>query len=188
MTDHSHDSGHGHGAHAHGGVHDLKKYGAIFVALCILSAMSFWTYSDFWPSALDTAAVKRMFMMAVSCTKAMLVILFFMHLKYEASWKYVLTIPASFMSLFLVLALIPDIGSRVNGFRFELLKMERAGGRFAIERRQRMATDEDARLLSEASANLAKEHAPHEESHEAKPKRGKKSKKSKAKEAATSSE
>ena len=34
------------------------------------------------------------FMMAVSCTKAMLVILFFMHVKYEANWKYVLTIPA----------------------------------------------------------------------------------------------
>ena len=33
-------------------------------------------------------------MMAVSCTKAMLVILFFMHVKYEANWKYVLTIPA----------------------------------------------------------------------------------------------
>ena len=32
-------------------------------------------------------------MMAVSCTKAMLVILFFMHVKYEANWKYVLTIP-----------------------------------------------------------------------------------------------
>jgi cytochrome c oxidase subunit 4 len=51
-------------------------------------------------------------MMAVSCTKAMLVILFFMHVKYEASWKYVLTIPAAFMSIFLILALVPDIGMR----------------------------------------------------------------------------
>ena len=51
-------------------------------------------------------------MMAVSCTKAMLVILFFMHVKYEANWKYVLTIPAAFMSLFLLLALVPDVGMR----------------------------------------------------------------------------
>jgi cytochrome c oxidase subunit 4 len=51
-------------------------------------------------------------MMAVSCTKALLVILFFMHVKYEANWKYVLTIPAAFMSLFLLLALVPDIGMR----------------------------------------------------------------------------
>jgi cytochrome c oxidase subunit 4 len=42
----------------------------------------------------------------------MLVILFFMHVKYEANWKYVLTIPAAFMSLFLLFALVPDIGLR----------------------------------------------------------------------------
>ncbi len=51
-------------------------------------------------------------MMAVSCTKAMLVILFFMHVKYEANWKYVLTIPAGFMSIFLILMLVPDVGMR----------------------------------------------------------------------------
>jgi cytochrome c oxidase subunit 4 len=42
----------------------------------------------------------------------MLVVLFFMHVKYEANWKYVLTIPAAFMSLFLILALVPDVGLR----------------------------------------------------------------------------
>ena len=51
-------------------------------------------------------------MMAVSCAKAMLVILFFMHVMWEANWKYVLTIPASMMSMFLLLMLIPDIGRR----------------------------------------------------------------------------
>ena len=35
--------------------------------------------------------------------------LFFMHLKYEANWKYVLTIPASIMAIFLILALVPDV-------------------------------------------------------------------------------
>ena len=44
-----------------------------------------------------------------------LVILFFMHVKYEANWKYVLTIPASIMTMFLVVALVPDVGLRVNG-------------------------------------------------------------------------
>ena len=53
-------------------------------------------------------------MMAVSCTKAMLVIMFFMHLLWEANWKWVLTIPASFMSIFLMLMLVPDIGWRQN--------------------------------------------------------------------------
>jgi cytochrome c oxidase subunit 4 len=60
-------------------------------------------------------------MMAVSCTKAMLVILFFMHLLWEANWKYVLTIPAAMMSVFLVLMLVPDVGMRVRGYSEERL-------------------------------------------------------------------
>ena len=60
-------------------------------------------------------------MMAVSCAKALLVILFFMHLKWEANWKYVLTIPASLMSLFLVLMLVPDIGRRTRVYSEERL-------------------------------------------------------------------
>jgi cytochrome c oxidase subunit 4 len=51
-------------------------------------------------------------MMAVSCTKAMLVVLFFMHVWWEANWKYVLTIPAAMMALFLVIMLVPDVGLR----------------------------------------------------------------------------
>jgi cytochrome c oxidase subunit 4 len=53
-------------------------------------------------------------MMAVSCSKAMLVILFFMHLLWEANWKWILTIPASGMSIFLALALVPDVAWRQN--------------------------------------------------------------------------
>ena len=58
--------------------------------------------------------VSRAFMMAVSCTKAMLVIMFFMHLKWEANWKWVLTVPASIMSAILIIALIPDVGMRMR--------------------------------------------------------------------------
>ena len=89
----------------------IAKYIYVFIALCILTSMSFFTYSSYWPWK-DQPGFGRTFMMAVSCTKAMLVILFFMHVKYEANWKYVLTIPAAFMSLFLLLALVPDVGMR----------------------------------------------------------------------------
>jgi cytochrome c oxidase subunit 4 len=58
-------------------------------------------------------------MMAVSCAKALLVILFFMHLLWEANWKYVLTIPASMMSIFLLLMLVPDIGRRTTKYSEE---------------------------------------------------------------------
>ena len=52
--------------------------------------------------------------MAVSCTKAMLVVLFFMHVLWEANWKYVLTIPAAMMAIFLALMLVPDVGMRTR--------------------------------------------------------------------------
>jgi cytochrome c oxidase subunit 4 len=98
------DASHGHDAPAGNG-----KYLVVFAALCVLTGASFFTYSDAWPWH-DKPEIGRTFMIAVSCVKASLVILFFMHLKYESgAWKYVLTIPAAMMSLFLVLALVPDV-------------------------------------------------------------------------------
>ena len=99
--------------HDHGGV---GKYLLVFAALCVLTGASFFTYSRFWPFDKHVAWA---FMMAVSCTKAMLVILFFMHVKYEANWKYVLTIPAGMMSIFLMLMLVPDIGMRTHWYSEE---------------------------------------------------------------------
>jgi cytochrome c oxidase subunit 4 len=96
----------GHGHEDHGG---LAKYVYVCIALCILSSASFITVSKWWPFDQHVAWA---FMMAVSCGKALLVVLFFMHVKYEASWKYVLTIPASIMAVFLALALVPDVGLR----------------------------------------------------------------------------
>jgi cytochrome c oxidase subunit 4 len=113
---------HGH-EHAHdAAAHDvgIAKYIYVFIALCILTTMSFFTYSSYWPFHAQPN-IGRAFMMAVSCTKALLVILFFMHVKYEANWKYVLTIPAAFMSLFLLMALVPDIGMRSRWFSEERL-------------------------------------------------------------------
>ena len=78
-----------HDDHDHGGI---GKYIVVFVALCILTLCSFLTYFDFWDQRVPDN-ISRIFMMAVSCTKAMLVILFFMHLLWEANWKYVLPFP-----------------------------------------------------------------------------------------------
>jgi cytochrome c oxidase subunit 4 len=115
---HAHDHGHGehgHGDHSHGGheAHSvgIAKYIYVFIALCLLTGASFFTQSDWWKEHFSPQ-VSWAFMMAVSCTKAMLVILFFMHILYEANWKFVLTIPAALMSVFLVLMLIPDVGMR----------------------------------------------------------------------------
>ena len=150
---------HDHAGHDdHGG---NAKYIFVFFALCVLTTMSFFTYSSYWPW--QDAAVKRLFMTAVSCTKAMLVILFFMHVKYEANWKYVLTIPASIMSVFLCLALVPDIGARVNGlFGYQ--------GRYSAERNEHIGRVEENgkvlydanRLMLDASTEVVHHGASHE--------------------------
>ena len=100
---HSHD----HDDHSHGG---FGTYMGVFGGLIILTAVSFWLGNS---SLKDTMPISAWAgMMAVSCGKAMLVILFFMHLKWEANWKYVLTIPAAMMAIFLTIMLVPDIGLR----------------------------------------------------------------------------
>ncbi len=104
-----------HPDHHAGGI---GQYLGVFLALCLLTGASFFTTSPYWPFK-ETDSIGWAFMMAVSCTKAMLVILFFMHLKWEANWKYVLTIPAAFMSVFLVCMMIPDIGLRTRTYSEE---------------------------------------------------------------------
>ncbi len=99
-----HDTGEHH--EDHGG---LGKYYVVFFCLCILTFCSFMTVSEYWTFDKRPTWI---FMMGVSCTKAMLVILCFMHLWWEANWKYVLTIPAALMSVFLLLMLTPDVGCR----------------------------------------------------------------------------
>jgi cytochrome c oxidase subunit 4 len=105
-----------HDDHAHGGV---RLYLMVFGVLCVLTALSFAVGS----SDLMTTHKKIAWalMMAISCGKALLVIMFFMHLLWEANWKWVLTIPASMMSIFLVLMLVPDVGRRGHNYSEERL-------------------------------------------------------------------
>jgi cytochrome c oxidase subunit 4 len=112
MADHAHSTSHGHEAHADGHGHGgVGKYVAVFFALCILTAISFGV-GNWHALRVSSPGTMWAIMMAVSCCKALLVILFFMHILWEANWKYVLTVPASLMSIFLMLMLVPDIGRR----------------------------------------------------------------------------
>ncbi|MFI4874159.1 MAG: cytochrome C oxidase subunit IV family protein [Blastopirellula sp. JB062] len=106
----SHD--HADHEHDHGGT---GKYWLVFAALCGLTLCSFLTYFEMWHNTIPVS-VSRAFMMAVSCSKALLVMAFFMHLIWEANWKWVLTVPAAMMSIFLVCMLIPDIGYRTSHY------------------------------------------------------------------------
>ena len=137
-------NGHDHNSHGHGGI---GKYLLVFLALCGLTTMSFLTYSSVWPWR-DQPHVGWAFMMAVSCTKALLVVLFFMHVFWEANWKYVLTIPAAMMAIFLALMLVPDVGMRTR-----MVSQERA---------LRMARTSDVLLMEQAAeAKVLAEPAAH---------------------------
>jgi cytochrome c oxidase subunit IV len=108
----SHTGHTGHHEEHHG---SLRIFLMVFGGLCILTFCSFASAQIF----ADTPVVSWIIMMAISCMKALLVISFFMHLLWEANWKYVLTIPASIMSILIVLLLIPDIGRRTRMYSEE---------------------------------------------------------------------
>lgn len=114
------DKSKAHGDHAHDDHGGVGKYVAVFLVLCVLTGASFMTYFPFWHDHIPQP-VSRTFMMAVSCMKALLVMGFFMHLIWEANWKFVLTIPAGMMSIFLILMLVPDIGCRYQNYSEERL-------------------------------------------------------------------
>ena len=115
MNAHSSPDEHHEHHEAHG---STAVYLGVFFALCVLTTISFLTYFEWWRDVVPSE-MSRLVMMAVSCTKAMLVIMFFMHLKWEANWKWVLTVPASVMSALLILALVPDVGLRMRHASYE---------------------------------------------------------------------
>jgi cytochrome c oxidase subunit 4 len=49
--------------------------------------------------------------LAVASAKALLVMIYFMHLKFEGRWKFVLLAPTIILALGLPLALLPDVGA-----------------------------------------------------------------------------
>ena len=88
--------------HEHGHV----NYFIVFIALCVFTAIS--VAFDF--VKFDNRAVLIVLVLAVAVAKATCVMLFFMHLKFEGNWKYVLLGPTTILAIGLPLALLPDIG------------------------------------------------------------------------------
>ena len=137
MSDHSQHDEHGHEEHDHGPV-----FFNVFIGLLVLTATSFFVGN--WDVTMSRPLVGWTLMMAISCAKALLVISFFMHLRWEANWKYVLTIPASIMSVFLVLMLIPDVMQR---------------GEYLSEERLRYSAVEEAEASLEANEHGEEGHS-----------------------------
>ncbi len=82
------------------------NYLAIFFVLCGCTALSVIFDVLHMPKGITIVLV-----LAVACAKAMCVMMFFMHLKFEGNWKYVLLAPTTILAIGLPLALFPDIGA-----------------------------------------------------------------------------
>ena len=92
-------------AHDDHSAHNVN-YLYVFGALCVLTALSV---------AFDLAhfadhRITIVLVLAVAVAKALCVMMFFMHLKFEGNWKYVLLAPTTILAIGLPLALMPDIG------------------------------------------------------------------------------
>lgn len=105
MTDQSHEydydfdkhSGH----HSHG-----KVYFVVFCALCVFTLLSIVADLVHIPSRIALVGI----VLAVATCKALCVMLYFMHLKFERAWKYLLLAPTFILAFTIPFALAPDVG------------------------------------------------------------------------------
>lgn len=99
----AHDT-HGHGDH---GSHPHVNYFSIFIALCVCTLLSI-VFDLFKSPSLKWVIISLV--MAVACAKAMFVLRYFMHLKFEGNWKFIVLLPTTILAIGLIFALAPDIG------------------------------------------------------------------------------
>ncbi len=82
------------------------NYFMIFCALCGLTAAS--VVADVMQFNSKIALI--VIVLAIATAKALFVMSYFMHLKFERNWKYLLLAPTAILALGLPLALMPDVG------------------------------------------------------------------------------
>ncbi len=89
------------------GTHEshFATYFTVFLALCGLTGLS--VVADLLHMA--DRNVLRVIVLSIATAKALCVMLFFMHLKFERAWKYLLLVPTLILATALPFALMPDI-------------------------------------------------------------------------------
>jgi caa(3)-type oxidase subunit IV len=93
--------------HAHGPV-DIKPYITVFVALSVFTVVSF-VVNKFVNDGTLTTTMGFILILGVAIIKALLVVMIFMHLKWDWGRLYFMIIPALILAPMLVFALLPDI-------------------------------------------------------------------------------
>lgn len=81
-------------------------YLLVFIALCVFTALSVISDLVNIPNQLLLIVI----VLAIATAKALCVMAFFMHLRWEGNWKYLLLAPTIILATGIPLALLPDIG------------------------------------------------------------------------------
>jgi cytochrome c oxidase subunit 4 len=98
---------HAAGEHPHGPA-TAQPYYVVFAALCVFTLVSF-IVNVFVRNGSLSAATGFVIILSVAVVKALLVTIYFMHLKWDWGRLYFLIIPALVLAPMLVFALLPDI-------------------------------------------------------------------------------
>jgi cytochrome c oxidase subunit 4 len=100
--------------HAHAGGHDhhgptsTQPYLVVFAALCAFTLVSF-VVNYFVRDAKLAAGTGFVLILGVAVIKALMVVIYFMHLKWDWGRLYFIIIPALVLAPMLVFALLPDL-------------------------------------------------------------------------------
>lgn len=94
MSDHEDHASHG------------ALYFSVFIALCCFTGASVVADLMHLPSKAALATI----VLAIATAKALCVMMYFMHLKFERAWKYMLLAPTFILAAGMMLSLVPDIG------------------------------------------------------------------------------
>ena len=86
-------------------------YMKVFFALLVFTILEY-LYAKFTQ---DSFFLLVFGLMAMAITKATLVGMYFMHLKFEGRWVYIMLVPACILAMVLIFALYPDIGRQRTG-------------------------------------------------------------------------
>src|SRR3954466_13451535 len=93
--------------HEHAESH-VRIYLKVFLALLIFTILEYF-YAKFASRFQFHIALLILGLMSLAIIKAALVGMYFMHLKFEGRWVYLMLIPAGILAMVFITALTPDI-------------------------------------------------------------------------------
>ena len=93
--------------HEHSESH-VRTYLKVFVALLVFTILEYF-YAKFASRFQFHIALLILGLMSLAIIKAALVGMYFMHLKWEGKWVYLMLVPAGILVMVFITALTPDI-------------------------------------------------------------------------------